>query len=53
MLAILNVLKDVNFIDQTVCRPRIQLYFEAFSINSSKTNSARSNDFKHGIIITI
>ena len=48
MLAILNFPKDVNLTDQTICRPEIQLDFEAFSINSCKTSSTRSNNLKLG-----
>ena len=50
MLAILNFLKDVNFTDQTFCRPGIQLDFEAFSINSRQASSARLNNLKPGTI---
>ena len=50
MLAILNFLKDVNFTDQTVYRPGIQLDFEVFSINSHKTSSTWSNSLKLGAI---
>ena len=48
MLAILNFLKNVNLTDKTICRPGIQLDFEAFSINSCKTSSTRSNKLKLG-----
>ena len=50
MLAILNFLKDVNFTDQTVCRPGIQLDFDVFSINSHKTSSTSLNNLKLGTI---
>ena len=48
MLAILALLEDVNFTDQTVCRPGIQLDYnsEVFSINSHKTSSSWSNNSK-------
>ena len=48
MLAILNFLKDVNFTDQTVCIPGIQLNFEVFSTNSHKTSTTKSNNLKLG-----
>ena len=51
MLAILNFLKDVNFTDQTVCRPGIQLDFDVFSINSHKTSSTSLNNLKLDAII--
>ena len=50
ILAILNFLKDVNFTDQTVGRPGIQLDFEVFLIKSHKTSSTRSNNLKIGTI---
>ena len=50
ILAIRNFLKDINFTDQTVCRPGIQLDFEACSINSPKTSSTRSSNLKRGAI---
>ena len=50
MLAILNFLKDVNFKDQTVCRPGIHLDFEVFLIDSPKLSFTRPNSLKHGTI---
>ena len=50
MLPILNFLKYVNLLDQTVCRPGIRLDFEVFSINSHKAISTRSNNLKLGTI---
>ena len=51
MLAILNFLKDINFTDQNVCKPGIQLHFETFPINTLKTISTRSSNMKLGSFI--